>query len=65
MLADAERFERFGLIADARSAATTRMEFAQRLRQFFELDTERANGRVLAIHEALANSCGVRLCGRG
>ena len=57
--ADAERFERFGLIADARSAATTRIEFAQRLRQFFELDTEPAGG---GIHEALANNCQFAMC---
>lgn len=55
-VADAERFERFGLLADARSAASTRIEIAQWLRQFFELDTERANDLVLAIYEALANS---------
>jgi anti-sigma regulatory factor (Ser/Thr protein kinase) len=64
-VADAERFERFGLIADARSAATTRIEFAQWLRQFFELDTERANDLVLAIYEALANSAEFAYAGAG
>jgi anti-sigma regulatory factor (Ser/Thr protein kinase) len=64
-VANAERFERFGLIADARSAATTRIEFAQWLRQFFDLDSERANDLILAIYEALANSAEFAYAGAG
>jgi anti-sigma regulatory factor (Ser/Thr protein kinase) len=55
-IADAERFERIGLVANARSAARTRIEFALWLRQFFDLDATRAGDLVLAIYEALANS---------
>jgi serine/threonine-protein kinase RsbW len=62
---DDERLERIGLIADARSAATTRIDIAQWLRQFFELDTERANDLILAIYEALANSAEFAYVGAG
>jgi len=55
-LADAERFERFGLDADARVVAQTRQEFARWLQRFFALDPVRYSDLVLAINEALANA---------
>lgn len=55
-VADAERFERIGILADANSAAQTRHAFAGWLRQFFNLDATRLSDLVLAIYEALANS---------
>jgi serine/threonine-protein kinase RsbW len=55
-VADAERFERIGITADAGTAARTREEFACWLHQFFDLDPVRTSDVVLAINEALANS---------
>lgn len=55
-VADAERFERIGVIADARAAAQTRRAFASWLGHFFDLDAARCNDLVLAVYEALANS---------
>ncbi|MEW5809950.1 MAG: ATP-binding protein [Actinomycetota bacterium] len=54
--ANAERFERFGLRADAGTVATARRDFAAWLRNFFALDDERSSDLVLAINEALANA---------
>jgi|SRR6478752_804870 len=55
-VANAERFERFGLDADAQAVARTRQEFAQWLHRFFDLDPVRCSDLVLAINEALANA---------
>ncbi|TDL07407.1 ATP-binding protein [Mycolicibacterium obuense] len=55
-VANAERFERFGLDADAGTVARARREFAAWLNRFFALDEERSSDLVLAINEALANS---------
>lgn len=55
-VANAERFERFGLDADALAVAQTRQDFAQWLQRFFDLDAVRCSDVVLAINEALANS---------
>jgi serine/threonine-protein kinase RsbW len=55
-VANAERFERFGLDADAQAVARTRREFAQWLQRFFDLDPVRCSDLVLAINEALANA---------
>ncbi|MCG7596474.1 ATP-binding protein [Mycobacterium sp. C3-094] len=55
-VANAERFERFGLDADAATVATARREFAAWLNRHFALDEERRSDLVLAINEALANS---------
>ncbi|MGE2837298.1 ATP-binding protein [Mycobacterium sp. SMC-4] len=55
-VANAERFERFGLDADALTVAQTRQDFAQWLQRFFDLDAVRCSDVVLAINEALANS---------
>jgi len=55
-VANAERFERFGLDADAGSVAAARRQFADWLKQFFDLDEVRCSDLVLAINEALANS---------
>lgn len=55
-IADAERFDRIGIAADAGSAARAREEFSRWLQQFFDLDPVRASDVVLAINEALANS---------
>jgi serine/threonine-protein kinase RsbW len=55
-LADAERFERLGLDADARVVARTRQEFASWLQRCFALDPVRCSDLVLAINEALANA---------
>ncbi|MCB0949519.1 MAG: ATP-binding protein [Mycobacterium sp.] len=52
----AERFERFGLDADARVVAQTRQEFTLWLQRFFALDPVRCSDLVLATNEALANS---------
>jgi len=54
-VANAERFERLGVVADAQTAAQTRDEFAVWLRDYFELDVMRSSDLVLAINEALAN----------
>ena len=55
-VADAERFERIGIRADAGTAARTREEFTRWLHRFFDLDPVRTSDVVLAINEALANS---------
>jgi anti-sigma regulatory factor (Ser/Thr protein kinase) len=55
-VANAERFERFGLDADAEAVARVRQEFAEWLRRFFALDSVRCSDAVLAINEALANA---------
>lgn len=55
-VANAERFERTGITADAGTAARTREEFTHWLHQFFDLDPVRTIDVVLAINEALANS---------
>ncbi|MGP4056234.1 ATP-binding protein [Mycobacterium sp. 4D054] len=55
-VANAERFERFGLDADAGAVARVRQEFSEWLRQFFALDDVRTSDVVLAINEALANA---------
>ncbi|UXA16018.1 ATP-binding protein [Mycobacterium sp. SMC-4] len=55
-VANADRFERFGLEADAFAVAQTRQDFAQWLQRFFDLDAVRCSDVVLAINEALANS---------
>lgn len=55
-LANAERFERSGLDADARVVARTRQEFALWLQRFFALDPVQCSDLVLAINEALANA---------
>jgi anti-sigma regulatory factor (Ser/Thr protein kinase) len=55
-VANAERFERIGIAADAESASRIREEFAGWLKQYFDLDPIRSSDLVLAINEALANS---------
>lgn len=55
-VANSERFERFGLDADARAVSRTREEFAQWLHRFFNVDAVRSSDLVLAINEALANA---------
>ncbi|MGE2729176.1 ATP-binding protein [Mycolicibacterium vaccae] len=55
-IANAERFERFGLDADAFAVAEARQDFASWLQRFFDLDAVRCSDVVLAINEALANS---------
>lgn len=55
-VANSERFERFGLEADAQAVSRTRQEFAQWLQRFFDLDAVRCSDLVLAINEALANA---------
>jgi serine/threonine-protein kinase RsbW len=55
-VANAERFVRVGLAADAHSAAHTREEFARWLEQYFYLDPTRVNDLLLATNEALANA---------
>jgi anti-sigma regulatory factor (Ser/Thr protein kinase) len=52
----AERFERLGIPADQRTAASTRDQFAGWLRATFHLEPVRANDFVLAMYEAVANS---------
>jgi len=55
-VANADRFERFGLDADAQAVSRTRGEFAAWLQRFFDLDPVRCSDLVLAINEALANA---------
>ncbi len=55
-VADAERFERIGVTADAQSASRIREEFARWLQRFFDLDPIRSSDLVLATNEALANA---------
>ena len=54
-VANAERFERVGIVADAQTASHTRDEFANWLRGFFALDPIRSSDVILALNEALAN----------
>lgn len=54
-VANAERFARLGVVADARTAGQIRDEFARWLREHFDLDPVRTSDLVLAINEALAN----------
>jgi serine/threonine-protein kinase RsbW len=54
-VANAERFERVGIAANAQTASQTRGEFAAWLRECFDLDPIRSSDLVLAINEALAN----------
>jgi anti-sigma regulatory factor (Ser/Thr protein kinase) len=54
-VANAERFERVGITANAQTASQTRDEFAAWLRRCFDLDSVRSSDLVLAINEALAN----------
>ena len=55
-VANAERFERFGLDADAGTVAMARRDFADWLKRFFDLDEVRSSDLVLAINEGLANA---------
>jgi serine/threonine-protein kinase RsbW len=55
-VANAERFERVGISADAESASRIREEFAGWLERFFALDPMRSSDLVLAMNEALANA---------
>jgi len=55
-VANAERFQRVGIAADAESVSRIREEFAGWLERFFDIDPIRASDLVLAINEALANS---------
>ncbi|MCV7151130.1 ATP-binding protein [Mycolicibacterium pyrenivorans] len=55
-VANADRFERFGLDADAQVVSRTRQEFTRWLQRFFDLDPVRCSDLVLAINEALANA---------
>lgn len=55
-VANAERFERFGLDADAEAVARVRQDFSQWLKRFFVVDDVRRSDVVLAINEALANA---------
>lgn len=55
-LANAGRFERNGIPADAQSAARIREEFAGWLQEFFDLDAVRRSDLILALNEALANA---------
>ena len=54
--ASAEGFERIGIVADSRTAACTRDEFAHWLKGAFDVDPDRASDLTLAIYEALANT---------
>lgn len=55
-VANDERFERFGLDADAGAVARVRQDFSAWLKNFFDIDEVRCSDVVLAINEALANS---------
>lgn len=55
-VANAERFKRIGITAEAKSVSRIREEFAGWLGQFFDLDPIRSSDLVLAINEALANA---------
>jgi anti-sigma regulatory factor (Ser/Thr protein kinase) len=55
-VANDERFERFGVDADAGAVAQVRQDFSQWLKNFFAVDEVRSSDVVLAINEALANS---------
>ena len=51
-----EQFLRPEIVADAASAAATRVEFGAWLQRHFALDHERHNDLLLAVYEALANA---------
>jgi len=55
-VANSERFERFGLDADAAVVAAVRRDFTAWLTRFFAIDDAKRSDVVLAINEALANS---------
>lgn len=55
-VANAERFERLGLDADAGAVARVRQEFSGWLRRFFVVDEVRFSDVILAVNEALANA---------
>jgi len=55
-VANSERFERFGVDADAGAVAQVRQDFTAWLKRFFAIDDVRRSDVVLAINEALANS---------
>ncbi|KWX68888.1 ATP-binding protein [Mycobacterium sp. NAZ190054] len=55
-VANAERFERFGVDADAGAVARVRQEITDWLKRFFVLDDVRISDVVLAVNEALANA---------
>jgi serine/threonine-protein kinase RsbW len=55
-VANAEKFERFGLDADASTVARVREAFTGWLQEHFDLDDVRRSDLVLAVNEALANS---------
>ena len=55
-IANAERFERLGIAADAETASRTREEFAKWLEDHFDLDPIRSSDLILATNEALANA---------
>ena len=55
-VANAERFERFGLDADPVAVAEARRQFGDWLQRFFDLDAVRSSDLILAINEALANA---------
>lgn len=63
-VANAERFERVGISADAQTASDTRDEFADWLRECFALDPIRSSDVILAINEALANCAEFAYLGR-
>ncbi|MCV7079245.1 ATP-binding protein [Mycobacterium szulgai] len=53
---DRSRFQRTRVVADAPSAAQTRLEFGNWLQRHFALSAERFNDLLLAVNEALANA---------
>ncbi|OBJ21986.1 anti-sigma regulatory factor [Mycobacterium sp. 1245499.0] len=53
---DRSRFVRTRVVADARSAARTRAEFAAWLERYFSLDDDRFSDLLLAVNEAIANA---------
>lgn len=53
---DRFRFVRARVVADARSAARTRAEFAAWLERYFSLDDDRFSDLLLAVNEAIANA---------
>jgi anti-sigma regulatory factor (Ser/Thr protein kinase) len=55
-IANAERFERIGLTADAENAARAREQFARWLESNFDLDPIRSSDLILATNEAMANA---------
>lgn len=53
---DRSRFVRTRVVADARSAARTRAEFAAWLERYFSLDDDRFSDLLLVVNEAIANA---------